>query len=241
MSLPSAQDIYQMLDVTWPAKSMAKVDDWTIREGAGGGKRVSAATLEADGVMDVALAEHAMQDLGQVPLFMIQDGQEDLDRLLGQLGYQVVDPVVLYSVELTSLTQTELPNARTYAVWQPLQVMLEIWEKGGIGPARVAVMDRVQTAKTAVMTRTGDTAGAVGFVAMDGPHAMIHAIETDPDQRRQGLGKLVLLTAAHWAAQHGGQSLNLAVTHANVAGNALYQSLGMTPIGRYHYRIKDTG
>lgn len=240
MSLPSVHEIYQMLDVTWPALRMKPAGPWTIREGAGGGKRVSAATLGDQKDLDIAQAEKAMCDLGQASLFMIQDGQSALDETLAGQGYKIIDPVTLYSINVSHLTTRPLPNALSYAVWDPLQVMVEVWAEGGIGPGRIDVMHRVQTPKTGILTRKEDTAGGVGFVAMSGDHAMIHAIEVREDQRGAGLGKLTMQHAGHWAQAQGAKTLNLAVTTANVAGNALYKSLGMTSVGTYHYRIKET-
>ena len=43
--------------------------------------------------------------------------------------------------------------------------------------------------------------------------------------------------AASFAAEHGAHWLTLAVTEANAAARGLYEKLGMTLVGRYHYRI----
>ncbi|MEL6679458.1 MAG: GNAT family N-acetyltransferase, partial [Pseudomonadota bacterium] len=36
--------LYDAVEATWPAAHMWQQDGWTMRDGAGGGKRVSAAT-----------------------------------------------------------------------------------------------------------------------------------------------------------------------------------------------------
>ena len=54
-----------------------------------------------------------------------------------------------------------------------------LWAEGGIGPARLAVMDRVTLPKTAILGRTGDRAAGVAFVAATGDCAMLHALEVD--------------------------------------------------------------
>ena len=68
--LPESTKLYEVLDATWPAASMARVGPWTIREGAGGGKRVSAATAETawtDG--DIAEAgTNLRQEFGKVEI-----------------------------------------------------------------------------------------------------------------------------------------------------------------------------
>ena len=67
---------------------------------------------------------------------------------------------------------------------------------------------------------------------------MIHAIEVAPEHRRHGVGRNMLIKAAHWAQDQGATHLSLAVTRANTGANALYSFLGMTVVGNYHYRIK---
>ena len=74
------------------------------------------------------------------------------------------------------------------------------------------------------------------FVATDGEIAMVHALEVAPEERRNGMGEVAMRAAAAWTAANKATWLTLAVTKANVGANALYQKLGMTPAGAYHYR-----
>ena len=66
----------------------------------------------------------------------------------------------------------------------------------------------------------------------------VHAIAVRPALRRKGAGRQILAAAAQWAAEQGADRLALAVTQANSGAIALYTSLGMQPVGEYHYRIK---
>ena len=66
-------DAFAVLAATWPPAEAMRLGPWTLRRGAGGGSRVSAATLEGeDGAIESAAA--AMLAWGQAPLFMIRDG-----------------------------------------------------------------------------------------------------------------------------------------------------------------------
>ncbi len=67
---------------------------------------------------------------------------------------------------------------------------------------------------------------------------MVHAIEMRPASAARALRANMLRRAADWAAHHGAAHLALAVTTANEPANALYSSLGMRPVGQYHYRIR---
>jgi GNAT superfamily N-acetyltransferase len=239
MSLPGPAELLEVLEATWPAAHRFRVGPWTIRDGAGGGQRVSAATAEAPWTeADLALAEAEMAALGQSPLFMIRGGEETLDAALAARGYAVKDPVVLYAVPLAELSAEPVPRLTAFTVWPPLAIAREIWQQGGIGPARCAVMERAAGPKTAVLGRTQDRASGAAFAAIHGRHAMLHTIEVVPALRRNRTGLHMIRAAAHWARSEGAETLSLAVTRANAPANALYAFLGMSPVGYYHYRVK---
>jgi GNAT superfamily N-acetyltransferase len=123
-----------------------------------------------------------------------------------------------------------------FALWPPLEIMRDLWAEGGIGPARLAIMDRVTGPKAAIMGRIRDRVSGVAFVATDGPRAMLHALHVTPEQRRQGSAVNIMRKAALWARDQGATELFIAVTKHNQAANALYASLGMRIVGNYHYR-----
>ena len=72
---------------------------FTVRVGRSGGKRVSAAsTSGVPGEAEVRAAEHRMKEIGQYPLFMVRGAQPEFDALLELLGYDLVDPVVVFKI-----------------------------------------------------------------------------------------------------------------------------------------------
>lgn len=228
----------QMIDATWPAKSKHDLHGWTIREGAGGGSRVSAATaLNVPKIGDISSAETAMRDLGQTPLFMVRAGEDELDAALETAGYVVKDPTVLYSVSTTVLTTQRPPAVTCFQVWPPLATQVEIWAAGGVDDARLAVMHRAQGPKTCILGRIDDTPAGTAFGAIYNNTAMLHAIETTPAFRRQGLGRHMIRALAYWAQDHGATNIALLVTKANSNAINLYTSMGFAPVGGYQYRI----
>lgn len=230
-------DLTRLLDATWPPAAARTVGPWCIREGRGGGKRVSAATAELPWAeADIAQAEAAQRALGQEPLFMIRRGEEALDAALAARGYRVVDPVVVYHAPVADLATQPPPPISTFCLWPMLQIMRDLWAEGGIGPGRLAVMDRAAGPKTAILGRVNDRAAGVAFVAADGAAAMLHALHVVPDQRRQGIAVKMMRAAAFWAQDQGISDLFLAVTEANAGARALYASLGMAIVEKYHYR-----
>ena len=233
----SDASIFDVVDATWPAARTIKDGPWILREGKGGGKRVSAASTEMDVEdADIDQAEQAMARLGQDALFMLRNGQQGLDRLLETRGYRVLDPVTAYACPVVQLTDIPLPRVTVFEIWEPLAIMLEIWAKGGIGPARVDVMRRATGPKTSLLGRWNEHPAAAAFVAMHGDTAMVHAIEVLEHQRRHGMGAWIMRGAAFWAARQGAKTLSVVCTDENTGANRLYTSLGMAVVGHYHYR-----
>ncbi|WP_112311041.1 GNAT family N-acetyltransferase [Pseudogemmobacter bohemicus] len=233
MSWP-AKLISAVMEATWPPLTSSDLGPFRLRDGAGGGKRVSAASVIAP--WDAAALDAAEAAMAE-PLFTLSEGDEALDSTLAARGYRVIDPVVIYAGQVADLAR-DLPPLAAFAHWPPLETAREIWAEGGIGPARIRVMERVASAKTALLARHGDRPAGVAFVALSGSHAMIHAIEVAPGMRRQGVGATLLAAAANWAIEEGGHSLGLAVTEQNTAARALYDRAGMSIVGKYHYRIR---
>jgi GNAT superfamily N-acetyltransferase len=211
---------------------MQRIGPWAIRDGAGGGKRVSAASAEGEWTeADLTLAEAAMPEDA---LFLIREGEDALDSALAARGYRVVDPVVVYACPATGLPPP--PHMTTFPHWPPLAIARDLWAEGGIGAARLAVMDRVAVPKAAIFARQADRPAGVAFVALAGTTAMLHALEIAPARRRQGSAHHILQAAAQWTLDQGGETLSLAVTRANAPARALYASLGMQAVGSYQYR-----
>ena len=223
-----------VMEATWPPLRTWQLGPFTLRDGAGGGKRVSAASCNGPFTMaDLDRAEAAMAK----PLMLIRDGDTALDAALEARGWPIIDPVVAYAAAVTDLTADLQPLA-AFPHWPPLEIARSIWAEGGIGPERIAVMDRVTGPKAAILSRSGDRPAGVAFVACHGTEAMLHALDVRPDHRRQGAGQTLLHAAANWAASVGAVRLSLVVTRQNAAARALYARLGMAVVGQYHYRMK---
>ncbi|WP_371931703.1 GNAT family N-acetyltransferase [Roseovarius sp. MMSF_3305] len=237
--MPGVQHLYSVIEGTWPPASEARVGPWIIRDGQGGGQRVSAATAAAPVTLDdLPLAEDAMRQLKQPQLFMIRDGDTAVDTMLEAAGYPIVDPVNIYVAPVSELTTERPPRVSTFAIWEPLAIMHDIWAAGGIGPGRVEVMARAKGPKTGLFGRSNNRPAAAGFVAIHDRIAMVHALEVLARHRREGLGRHMMRQAAFWAADNGATHMSVICTQANQGANALYSSMGFTLVGQYHYRRK---
>ncbi len=237
--IPSLSRLYGAIDGTWPCARAILAGPWLLREGGGGGQRVSCATAEGDWTPgDLAAAETTMGMLGQRALFMVRAGETALDAALQGAGYDLVDPVNLWIAPSASQTRHDMPRVTTFAVWPPLAIMHEIWAEAGIGPARLRIMERADGPKTGILGRLSDKPAGTAFCAIHDDIAMVHALEIRPDHRGRGLGKWMMRRAAEWAQTHGAGWMAVLCLADNAHANGLYASLGYECVGQYHYRIK---
>ena len=233
--------LFAVLDATWPPAEFRRSGPFTLRNGLGGGSRVSAATCDHGSADDAAIrtAAASMRDMGQSPLFMVREDEDALDARLAALGYGIKDPVIVLSAPVTALATQRPPPVTSFEVWPPLACQTEIWAGGGIGPARMAIMARAECPKTTLLGRCDDTPAGTAFVACQDGTAMLHALEIAPRFRRRGLGRHLMTAAAFWAQAQGADRLVVLCTRANVTAQALYASMAFVPVGSYHYRLQE--
>lgn len=229
MQLPDPASIFTTLDATWPPEMYRQNGDWLRRIGGAGGSRVNAAT---------AMVESPTLD-GCGPLVMVRTGEDALSERLDAAGYAIKDPCRLLVAPAAELAQMRPAGPRTVQGEAPIARMAEIWAEGGIGPARLQIMDRATCPKTYITGRLGDRLAGCVYVGAKGDLAMLHALEISPHHRRHGVARDLVAASAGWAADTDCTWLSLIVTEANSAALALYSTMGFSDIGGYHYRIKE--
>lgn len=228
-------DLRDALEATWPAAAITPHGPFNLRDGQGGGKRVSATTL--DGPFSAAALTEAEAQMGDHRLFLLRSDQTEFDATLEADGYEILDPTVIYTAPIDLLAEKPRPVS-LLNTWPPLAIQRQIWADGGIGAERINVMHRAAGTKSAFIARFQNRAAGVGFVALHNSFAVMHALHVEPDFRQQGVARYMVRGMAHWAQSEGASTFALAVTQANSAARALYTSLGMTEAGGYHYREK---
>ncbi len=228
--------LFDASEATWPAARRWTEGPFTLRDGQGGGQRVSAATATGPVTpAQIAAAEDTMRTVGQKPLFMLKGDTPDLDAALEGRGYAIKDPTLVYALPIEQLTDTPIPRVTAFSIWEPLAIMDEIWATDGIGPARRAVMARAGV-KTGILARWNEKPAGTAFAGVHADICMVHGVVVLPHQRRQGVAEWMMRRAAFWGQAHGASKISVLCVAANGGANALYQSLGFEQVGGYHYR-----
>lgn len=235
---PDTNRLFASVDATWPPHRIWQQGGWTFRDGRGGGKRVSAATLSGPAQdADIEFAARVMAEMGQPDLFMIRPQDAALDQELAAAGYEIIDPVTVLIAPLSEMPSDGPVRAPLFS-GEPTDGMAQVWQAGGIGPARLAIMRRCDLPKTCVaLFEEGQTA-AVAYAACDDGLVMCHAVEVLERFRRRGLGREIMLAVLGWARDQQAHGLSVLTTRANSAALALYKEMGMSEAGGYHYRIR---
>lgn len=239
MTQPDPKALFSALDATWAPQSMSRSGPFMLRDGKEGGKRVSAASLEAAhfSPADIDLAEDGMREFQQTPLFQLRQEDEAFDAALAARGYTLIDPVTIYCAPTSRIAAHGVPDETVLNGPVALELMAEIWASGGIPRPRIDVMNRVRAPKTYMLLRHDNRGCGCGFVAAQDDIAMLHALEVAPHVRRKGLARAATAFAAVWAQEQGANWLALATVKENAAACALYEGMGFTPAANYHYRI----
>ena len=115
--------LQQVMDSHMASASMRRLGPWLIRDGAGGGKRVSAASAEGTWhEADIEGAEAAMRALAQPELFLIRQGETALDAALQRRGYRIVDPVLAYAAAVADIAATPPARMTSFPHWPPMEI-----------------------------------------------------------------------------------------------------------------------
>lgn len=244
--ITTIDDLMPVLERSWPPARTYRNGPFIVMGPDDGGNRVTAARLASRlnapiSADDLDAAEAQMEAQGRAPLFMVLDTQTTLSDALDARGYIARDHTIAMVIRAADLAATP-PPVTAFSIWPPLAIQTEIWEAGGIDAARRAVMERaVHCTKTSLFGRITEKPAAAAYIGLLHDTAMLHALEVAPIARRKGMAAHMMRLAALWTVENGAEWLSILVTQQNVAARGLYTSLGMKPVGTYHYREKEGG
>ncbi|MEM6357241.1 MAG: GNAT family N-acetyltransferase [Pseudomonadota bacterium] len=240
-------------DATWPGERIEWIGGWKLRFTEGAGSRAASAwAAEAEAPMEptaiaarIGEVTRAYGRAGLRPRFQIWPGDTQIDQALETAGWERYDRSLL--MIRPAIPPIELPppgpdavregrEAMAVVVRTPIALLDEVWQEGGVGPARRAVLDRSQGPKAIFLGRVGmQPAGAVAMT-LDGEVGITQALWVVPAARRSGLASVLMAAASRFAADAGASVIAHAVLEENMPAVRLYERLGFRPFGAYHYR-----
>lgn len=217
------------LAASWPAVEQADIGGFRIGRSAAreigllDGTACALGPWDAD---DLAAAIARAGAWGQPAAFHVTDDQQSLRSTLEAQGFALRKDLQIMAAPVGALTDQPLPPVTAFALWPPLAIQRDLWSEALIPPDQQAVMARVGIPHAALLGRVRDRAAGVGFVAVDGPVAVVHALQTVPGLRRLGVAGWMLRQAGFWAAEQGAEQLVLMVERDNQPAIALARGLG---------------
>ncbi|MEL7346438.1 MAG: GNAT family N-acetyltransferase [Pseudomonadota bacterium] len=227
---------------TWPAAEILGETDpagWILRfsEEAAGSRANSACVSRPvpDIAAAIAAAEAAYRARGRVPRFQLWPGQEAVDEALTARGYTAYDRSLLMVRAVAEPWEPDPPGCVAVEVRTPLAALEAVWEAGGVGPARQAVIARARVPVARFLGRV-DMAPAGAVAAMvDGEIAVTQALWVDPACRGRGMARCLMGAVHGFAVQTGAAVMAHAVVADNASAIRLYEGLGFHAFGAYHY------
>lgn len=230
----------EAIEATWPPAETVMLGDWRIRRGRHGGRRCG--SVKPSGNPGMALDDALARITGQFVIWdepayvQLPQGMDSLDAALAARGWTKEGDSHVLAAEAASLADHGIGGRMVIRVSAPLAALDELWDDGGIGPARRAVMARAPEPKIVLLARESDRAAGALFIGCHGDLAVPHALQVGRAFRQRGLGRALMIAGARWAVENGARTIALSVDTGNDAALALYRGCGFAACGRYHYR-----
>ncbi|QVQ51598.1 GNAT family N-acetyltransferase [Spiractinospora alimapuensis] len=244
-----AERLDLLSDRAWPGLTNIDVDGWLVRTADGFTKRANS-VLALHEPADVDAAIDQVQELyaarGLAPTFHISDAvrPSDLEARLEKRGYEARTPTLNLAAELSTVLERLRPARSPVEVRDsPSEAWLDAWWDVDRPEPRERYWDtarQVLTRGPALFGQIPGTAGggsvrAVGRLALVEDWGGLACLGVRPEARGNGDAGAVIGALARAAQRRGVRHLWLQVVPDNEVAQRVYERLGFTEVGRYHY------
>jgi GNAT superfamily N-acetyltransferase len=231
----------------FPSLKQVLFGQWLLRFGAGLSRRANSANPLrpecAGSALAITAAEALYRAHGLPTIFRVPSiAAPALDRELAARGYASEgESCVLYgAIDALRLGDRAAgPAVRLRptptAEWLGAMAALQGHTRAHRAIYRRIVGAIAIPARFALLTLDGMPA-ALAYGAIHDGLLCYESVITDPGRRRQGCARRVIASLASWAQGSGATGACLQVEAGNAPARALYQSLGLAELYRYHYR-----
>ncbi len=232
---------------TWPAIENWDYDGWVLRFARGYTKRANSITPLAPGSQPLAAkieACEAAYDARHIPPAFCLPSTADiaaLDQILAERGYGKVDKTSIRAMALTNAppepgAELEISPALTETWLDPVTAWNGLDQRQRA--AFTAIAGGIREPAAFALLRSGARPVAAGIAVRQQDLVCFHAVVTDPEARRRGFGRALMLGMLRWARTAGATTAWLQVVKSNAPALRLYNELGFDrEIYRYHYRV----
>ncbi|WP_410511852.1 GNAT family N-acetyltransferase [Paenibacillus sp. BR2-3] len=224
---------------------------WVLRSASGYTKRANSVNplygTEGSGLQvtdQIRLAEQYYEDAGLKPVFKITPFIQpaDLDDILAERGYSVVEPSSVRVLDLERLPAPKIEYS-VHVQEELNEEWLEVFaELTALTAEKRSTLRRMLSSSLlkqgyALLLKDGiPTACGLGIIQHG--YIGLYDIVTAPAHRRQGMAEQLLLGLLQWGKEQGASDSFLQVVLANQGASALYDKLGFKEIYQYWYRVR---
>lgn len=247
-SLLAARELEAVCARSWPAPDEEWLGRWWLRAAEGFTARACSARALGDPgrPLDDALAYvvdwYAARGL---PAMIQVVSGSNIGAELDRRGWSSAHESIIQTATVARLMRLLAARAAMAPASVPVQIAslppnswLLRFRDGSVSSAGLQVLTGAPDVAFAT-AEAGDpdaAALAIGRAAVEVPWVGFTAIEVDPELRRQGHARAVMMTLTEWAASRGAVRAWLEVLADNHPALSLYASLGFADHHRYSYR-----
>lgn len=240
--------MYEELQLNqWPPLQTMLMDGWVLRFAEGYSKRSNSIhplyRSGTDAEEKIAACERIYEEHGLRTAFKLSPAvyPADLDLLLEQRGYALIDRVSVQSMPLSVVKEPEPRSAVIDGA------VTEEWLDSYCRLARAsgeqrAIMRRmlanIRTKAAFVRLMHEGRAVACGIGVVERGYLGLWDVITDSEARNRGFGRQLLLHLLAWGKQNGAGQAFLAVVADNEPALSLYAKLGFKEMYRHWYRVQ---
>jgi N-acetylglutamate synthase len=231
---------------SWPALQQLLFDGWLLRFAQGYTKRANSVTPLYPSLLPaeekIAWCEHLYKE-NQLPaifrLLSFSGESQQLDQLLAQRGYSVLDRTLVWSTKLPSESTTENPTLRAISQADWLSIYCQFSDRfRELQHLHRELLERISSPLIYAALYQQGAPVACGLGVLEHEAFGLFDIVTDPELRRKGYGTQLTTSMLDWGKQHGAQYAYLQVMDTNLIAQQMYAKLGFQESYQYWYRIQ---
>ena len=230
----------------WPALQQMLFNGWIVRLAQGYTKRANSVNplfeSQLDVVDKVIACEHIFTAQGLPTVFRLTPfaSPAQLDQVLAQRGYRVIDPTLVMHLDLqhASIQNTPQGTLREEALHDWLPIFCRLSEEPlAQHRTHAAMLDLIPATRLLVSLVTNGTVVACGMGVLEQDYFGLFSLVTTPQQRNRGYGTQLVVGMLQWAREHRATQAYLQVMQSNTPARHVYTKLGFQEAYRYWYRI----